>query len=108
MIPAVRELSDTWEKEAAQRRQRTPADPAADAITSCASELRTRLAEIERDTAWLTVVRYATAVEVSPKTVRRLCASGLLDGAEKGPDGEWRIPRNAKRRTIAHRAKIAS
>lgn len=97
VIPRVRAVAEVWEKEAEQRQARTPNDPAAEALRSCASELKARLEEIDRETATLTVAQYATAHSVDPSTVRRLCKNGLLEGAVMGADNEWRIPRDARR-----------
>jgi AraC-like DNA-binding protein len=94
---AAVEVAASWEKEAEQRRARTPSDPAAETLQSCAVELRERIAQAERDTAYLTVDQYATSTGVSASTIRRLCARGLLDGAERDIDNDWRIPRAAKR-----------
>lgn len=100
LVPAGRilALSELWEREAAQRKARTPGDPAVDAITSCASELKNCIEQVERDTAYLSVAEYARLHDVSPQTVRRLCAARLIDGAEKDMKDDWRIPRDAKRR----------
>lgn len=101
VVVAAAEVCDSWEKEAQQRKQRTPSDPAAETLVSCASELRERIEQIERDTAYLTVDQYAQATGASASTVRRLCAQGLLDGAERDVSNDWRIPRGAKRRAVA-------
>lgn len=98
---AAVEVADAWEKEASQRRMRTPSDPAAETLASCATELRERIAQVERDTAYLSVTEYATVHGTSEQTVRRLCAAGLLEGAEKDLNGDWRIPRTARRRAVA-------
>lgn len=97
VIPKVRAVADVWEKEAEQRRARTPNDPAAEALASCASELKKKLEEIDRETATLTVEQYAAAHDVDPSTVRRLCKAGQLEGALKGANNEWHIPRDARR-----------
>lgn len=90
-------LSDAWAQEAEQRKARTPNDPAAEALASCASELKAKIEQIDRDTAHLTVEQYATAQGVDPSTVRRLCLRGEIEGAVKGADNEWHIPRDARR-----------
>lgn len=97
VIPKVREIAEFWEKEAAQRKARTPNDPAAETLASCASELKAKLEQIDRETALLTVGQYAAAHDVDPSTVRRLCGRGLLEGAIKGAGNEWHIPRDARR-----------
>lgn len=97
VIPKVRAVADVWEKEAEQRQARTPNDPAAAALRSCATELKATLDQIDRDTTTLTVEQYAAAHAVDPSTVRRLCKGGLLEGAVKGADNEWHIPRDARR-----------
>lgn len=99
---AITEVCDSWTKEAQQRRARTPNDDGAALLESCASELRSRIEQVERETAYLTVAQYAAEWgPVNEATVRRLCAANLIEGAIKGPDNEWRIPRNAKRRKVA-------
>lgn len=98
------QVADAWEKEAEQRKQRTPSDPAADAIASCASELRSVMADVERATAHLTVQQFAKARGMDESTVRRLCAQGRLEGATKDDaSGDWRIPREARRLALARR-----
>lgn len=100
---ALNDLSDSWVQEAQQRKARTPNDPAAEALASCASELRAKIEQIDRDTATLTVEQYAAAHGVDPSTIRRLCGAGLIEGAQKGPNNEWHIPRDARR---LHKPKV--
>lgn len=90
-------VADAWEKEATLRKQRTPSDPAADAITSCASELRAKMAEADRESAYMTVAAFSKHRGMHESTVRRLCSTEELEGAERDLNGEWRIPRDAKR-----------
>jgi excisionase family DNA binding protein len=101
LVLAVVEVAASWERESEQRRARTPSDPAAETLQSCAVELRERIAQVERDTSYLTVDQYAASTGVSASTVRRLCARGLIDGAERDVGNDWRIPRGAKRRAVA-------
>lgn len=97
------QLAESWEQEAAQREQRAPGvpDPVAATLKTNAADLRLRVEAIERDTAYLTVAEYAAMTGTSEQTVRRLCAARLLEGAERDPKNEWRIPRGAKRRAAA-------
>jgi excisionase family DNA binding protein len=96
-------LAARWEKEAEDRERRTPGVPDAAIATlrTNASELRAHLEQIERETAYLTVTDYAKLTGASDSTIRRLCAQGLIEGAERDVRNEWRIPRGAKRRAVA-------
>lgn len=96
-VVAAVKVADAWDQEASLRKQRTPSDPAADAIASCASELREKMAEVDRATAYLTVPEFAKHRGMDQSTVRRLCARGELPGAERDLNNEWRIPRDAQR-----------
>jgi hypothetical protein len=96
-VSASEQLAASWEQEADQRMSRTPSDPAAETLKSCASELRMRLKEVERDSAYLNVHEFARHRGLHESTVRRLCVRGELEGAEKDATNEWRIPRDAKR-----------
>src|SRR4051812_45954362 len=91
-------LVDAWVAEAGHRRRVSAVDPAANAMEFCARELRKEIERVDRETAYLTVSDFAKTKCVSESTVRRLCAGGELEGALKGFDGDWRIPRNARRR----------
>ena len=55
------------------------------------------MAEVDRDTAYLTVPDFAKHRGMDESTVRRLCKNKELEGAEKDLGGDWRIPRDAKR-----------
>lgn len=94
---ALKSLAESWVKEAAQRRARTPNDQTADALESQARELLATIERVERETATLTVEQYADEHDVDPSTVRRLCGKGQIEGAVKGLDNEWHIPRDARR-----------
>lgn len=94
---AAREIAAAWRTEAAARKARTPSDPAAETLVSCATELEDRVAAVERSTAYLSVYDFAQSRGLSPSTVRRLCLVGELEGAEKDITGEWRIPHDARR-----------
>lgn len=98
---AVGQVVDTWKIEAAQRRKRSSVDPVADNLESCASELQAKVEQALRDTAYLSVADYADAHGSTPQTIRRLCLAGLLEGAVKDANDDWRIPRDAKRKAKA-------
>lgn len=100
LIHGVLDLAEQWEQQAAARELHVPGvpDPVAANLRRNASDIRLRVAEVERDTAYLSVANYARLHGTSEQTVRRLCAAGLLEGAEKNANEDWRIPRNAKRR----------
>lgn len=100
-LEAAEQLADAWETEASQRKLRTPNDPAADAIASCASDLRVRMADVDRDSAFMTVVQYAGQHGVHESSVRRWCMAGEIPGAQKDANDDWRIPRDAKRQRTA-------
>lgn len=100
-LEAAFQLATAWEDEATQRKQRTPTDPVADAIASCAMDLRTRMAVVERDSAYMTTEQYASQHGVHEASVRRWCMAGELPGAQKDHNDNWRIPRDAKRQRTA-------
>lgn len=97
LTPMINGITRSWKLEAAQRKKRTPNDAVAEAMESCASEMESELARVLRETAMLSVAQYAKQHGVDASTVRRLCVRGQLEGAEKGVDNEWRIPRDARR-----------
>lgn len=100
VVAGALDVADAWEKEAGERERRAPGvpDPVAATLKTNAAELRTRVETIERETAYLSVSDYAQLHGTSEQTVRRLCGAGLLEGAEKNTNEDWRIPRDAKRR----------
>lgn len=97
-LPPLREKAKAWRVEADQRRRRVPGDPAAATLESCADELEKEVERLDREKAYLTVAEFAHVQGVDPSSVRKWVARAELEGAEKGPDGEWRIPRDSKRR----------
>lgn len=103
IVSGALSLAERWEREAEDRERRTPGVPDAAIATlrTSASELRARVEEIERETAYLTVAQYAEQTGTSESTVRRLCAAGHIEGAERDLRNDWRIPRGAKRRAVA-------
>ena len=100
IIAAMKQLADTWEQDVRNRRARSRIDPVADAMESCASELRAELTRVDDATRLLTVEQYASEHRTSASTVRRWCAAGELAG-EKSAAGDWLIPRTARRRLKA-------
>jgi hypothetical protein len=100
VIAAMKQLADVWEKDVGNRRARSRIDPVADAMESCASELRTELARIDDATRLQTPEEYAKEHRCTASTVRRWCANGELE-AEKNGAGDWMIPRTARRRLKA-------
>lgn len=103
VLSGVLDVANAWEQEAVAREQRAPGvpDPVAATLKTSAADLRMRVEQIERDTAYLSVAEYAQLHGSSEQTVRRLCGAGLLEGAEKNANEDWRIPRNARRRARA-------
>lgn len=100
VVAGVLDIVAAWEQEAVSREQRAPGvpDPVAATLKTSAADMRARIEQVQRDTAYLSVSDYARLHGSSEQTVRRLCAAGLLEGAEKNTNEDWRIPRNAKRR----------
>jgi len=96
-IVAAEKVAASWEQEAEQRVKRAPSDPVATALQSCAAELRERLADLERETAFLSVSDFALHRNMPEATVRRLCRNKELEGAVKDMNDDWRIPRDAVR-----------
>jgi hypothetical protein len=96
VLASAEQLASQWQSEAKSRRRFTPADPVADALDVCASELQAELARVADATRLLTVEQYARTHGMSESTVRRSCARGELAG-EKNGAGEWMIPRDARR-----------
>jgi hypothetical protein len=100
VLARFRTLRAAWEMEVQNRHRRTTVDPGADTITSCASELEAVIRDVEQSTTYLSPDQYAAlpGVATSAQTVRRWCRLGWLAGAyRKGGDGEWQIPRDAKK-----------
>lgn len=93
---SVQTVAQLWRQEAERRRTRWQQDPVAPALESCASELESELARVQREARPMTVAEHARAHGVAPATVRRWIAAGELE-ASKGADGDWRIPRGARR-----------
>lgn len=98
---AADRLAGAWEREAEQRKGRTPTDPVADAIASCARDLRQTMTRVDQESAYLTVAQYAGQHGVHESSVRRWCMAGELAGAQKDHNDDWRIPRDAKRQRTA-------
>jgi hypothetical protein len=99
VVASAKQLAETWQKEAASRRRFTPADPVADALEVCASELVAELTRVDDATRLITVEQYARAHGTSESSVRRWCARGELAGERNGA-GEWMIPRDARRAKV--------
>lgn len=95
----ARAMADAWEAEAAARESRAPGvpDPVAASMRTQAADLRAKIEEVERESAYLTVPEYAARHDVSEQSVRRWCLAGELN-AERSLGGDWRIPQNALRR----------
>jgi len=97
IIAAMKQLADTWEQDVKNRRARSRIDAVADAMESCASELRTEIARVDEATRLLTPEQYAKEHATTASSVRRWCTRGELAG-EKNGAGDWMIPRTARRR----------
>lgn len=97
---SVQTVAQTWRQEAELRRTRWQQDPVAPALESCASELESELARVQREARPLTVAEYARAHGAAAATVRRWIAAGELE-ASKDAAGDWRIPRGARRQRRA-------
>lgn len=100
VIAAMKQIADTWDKDVSNRRGRSRIDPVADAMESCASELRAELARVDDATRLLTPEEYAREHGTTASSVRRWCTRGQLV-AEKNGAGDWMIPRTARRRLKA-------
>jgi len=93
----VRSVAKTWREEAVKRKGITRADPVADTLEYCASELEQRVGMLESDlaTEWLTVEEYAVREGVTRQSVRAWIRAGELT-AWRTAHG-YEIPRDAER-----------
>lgn len=95
VVVAVERAAKSWTKEAEERRKISKADPVADTLDYCASELAARLRSIESAAQFDSVEERARRDGVTPQTVRIWIRTGQLT-AEDGAKG-YKIPRDAKR-----------
>lgn len=93
----MRGVLASWKVEAAQRRRRWPDDPLAAQAESYVSEMESEIARAEEAARQLSVTEYAAIAHTNPATVRRWIQRGELE-AERDENGDWRIPRSARRR----------
>ncbi len=83
-------LADSWLTEANKRHKIWEADPIANALALCASELRDELKNVtEVDTA-----TYAARHHTTPQTVRRWCRQARINARMVG--GDYLIPADEK------------
>lgn len=87
-------VAASWDQEAKRRREYAKADPIADVLEHCASELRDQVKEIETDTHWLSIEEYAALHGKAPQTVKDWMKRGWIQWATT-PEGV-KIPRSAK------------
>jgi hypothetical protein len=107
VVPAVKEVVATWRKEAAQRKTRWKDDPVAATLESSASELESEIEHALETTRTVSVQQYAHSARTTPSTVRRWILRGELE-AEKGEDGEWQIPRTARRQRKERHLRVVN
>lgn len=80
------DISKTWREEATRRRRVTAADPGADTLDFCATELEKKVAEVRASTVRLSVAEYAELKNVSDQTIVNWIHRGWLK-AERGTKG---------------------
>ena len=90
---------------AADRREVTAQDPAADALDYSAGCVQKLKRVIESEISYLTVNDYASLHNVAPATVRRWIKANQLP-ADQAQSGEWFIRLTAVRRKPSHGSAI--
>lgn len=96
LLGPIAALPDAWAAEIAKRQARAPHDPIAEAMASCAGELRGAIAEAAKATERISARAFAALPRnnTTEQTVRRWCRDGLVPGAVQTARG-WEIPRDA-------------
>ena len=95
IIAQISGLAAQWRGEA-KAFERRGASESAKLLVSIADELDATLEAAAADTKPITVRQFAKDRGVEPATVRKWIRRGVV-AAEKGEDGEWRIPRASLR-----------
>ena len=95
LFDQLQSLARAWDEEAARRRQVLAEDPAAAGMTFCATALREKLTELDRDFAFVSAGEFGRLHGVSGQTVLNWIERRRVVGAEL-VGGHWRIPRDAR------------
>ncbi len=87
----VKVIAASWQQDATKRKKLSAADPVADALEYCASELLFEMESAIDDDDELSVAEFADLHGKARSTVRNWCAKGLITCRRKGRD--WIIRR---------------